>query len=83
MTPVGAAQTQAALVVRVDGVGAGLAFIGSPFMGTCPAEGLPGDFDGDGDVDAADYVVWRKRGADGSAADYDTWRENFGRTCAP
>jgi T5SS/PEP-CTERM-associated repeat protein len=39
---------------------------------------LPGDYNGDGRVDAADYVVWRKN--DGSQAGYDTWRTNFGRT---
>lgn len=37
---------------------------------------LPGDFNHDGKVDAADYVVWRKTG--GSQADYNTWRANFG-----
>ena len=37
----------------------------------------PGDFNGDGVVDAADYVIWRKY--DGSdAAGYETWRANFG-----
>jgi hypothetical protein len=39
---------------------------------------LDGDFNGDGRVDAADYVVWRK--TDGSQAGYDDWRTNFGRT---
>jgi hypothetical protein len=43
-----------------------------------PSPGLPGDFNGDGKVDAADYVVWRK--TDGSQAGYDDWRTNFGRT---
>jgi hypothetical protein len=37
---------------------------------------LPGDFNGDGTVDAADYVVWRKN--DGSPETYGTWRANFG-----
>ncbi len=37
-----------------------------------------GDFNGDGKIDAADYVVWRKN--DGSQAGYDAWRTNFGRT---
>ncbi len=37
---------------------------------------LPGDFNSDGIVDAADYVVWRK--TDGSQAGYDRWRANFG-----
>jgi hypothetical protein len=41
-------------------------------------DALAGDFNGDGVVDAADYVVWRKN--DGSQAGYDTWRTNFGRT---
>jgi T5SS/PEP-CTERM-associated repeat protein len=39
---------------------------------------LPGDFNNDGSVDAADYVVWRKTGS--PPADYITWRTNFGRT---
>jgi hypothetical protein len=42
-----------------------------------PDPGLDGDFDGDGDVDAADYVVWRK--TDGTPAGYSEWRTNFGR----
>jgi autotransporter-associated beta strand protein len=39
---------------------------------------LPGDFNLDGTVDGADYVVWRKVG--GTPADYDLWRANFGRS---
>jgi hypothetical protein len=39
---------------------------------------LPGDFNGDGSVDAADYVVWRK--TDGTQDGFDAWRTNFGRT---
>jgi hypothetical protein len=39
-----------------------------------------GDFNGDGQVDAADYVVWRKGFAGGTfdMEDYNTWRQNFG-----
>ena len=37
---------------------------------------LPGDFNNDGTVDAADYVVWRK--TDGTQAGYDAWRAHFG-----
>jgi len=40
--------------------------------------GLDGDYNGDGNVDAADYVVWRKN--DGSSAGYNLWRANFGNT---
>jgi hypothetical protein len=37
----------------------------------------PGDFNGDGTVDAADYVVWRK--TNGSQTNYTLWRSNFGK----
>jgi hypothetical protein len=56
----------------------------------------PGDYNHDGGVDAADYVVWRKGvgtsvappfvGADGDGdssidpGDYDVWTEHFGET---
>ncbi|MCC7476517.1 MAG: family 10 glycosylhydrolase [Pirellulales bacterium] len=40
---------------------------------------VAGDFDSDGDVDAADYIVWRKTGINGQQG-YDDWRANFGRT---
>jgi hypothetical protein len=54
---------------------------------------LAGDYNGDGNVDTMDYVVWRKSsgmqvtnwsGADGNGdgvvddEDYDVWSENFG-----
>jgi hypothetical protein len=38
----------------------------------------PGDYNGDGSADAADYVVWRKN--DGTPEGYDTWRAHFGQT---
>jgi hypothetical protein len=42
---------------------------------------LPGDFNFDGMVDAADYVVWRNGlGTTHNQADYNAWRANFGRT---
>lgn len=63
-----------------------------------PAAPSPtGDYNGNGAIDAADYVVWRDtlnqsvaagQGADGSAngkvdaADYDFWRARFGTTPA-
>jgi hypothetical protein len=43
------------------------------------APGQPGDHNGDGTVDAADYVAWRKI-PDAFGSDpggYNTWRENF------
>ena len=57
------------------------------------ADGLPGDYNHNGKVDAADYTVWRESfGAEGDQAadgnednmvnedDFLVWRENFGRT---
>jgi hypothetical protein len=58
------------------------------YVGT-PA-GVAGDFNGNGVVDAADYVLWRNGSTlqneggvtPGTATpeDYNTWRGNFGRT---
>jgi hypothetical protein len=53
------------------------------------APGVPGDYNGNGVVDAADYVVWRKGGplqnevvTIGSVTpeDYTAWRARFGKT---
>jgi hypothetical protein len=46
------------------------------------ASGLAGDYNEDGAVDAADYVVWRKNpdAFGGDPAGYNTWRTNFGTT---
>ena len=60
------------------------------------AGGVPGDYNGNGVVDGADYTVWRKNNGltggataaqgdgngDGNvtAADYDFWRARFGNT---
>jgi hypothetical protein len=41
---------------------------------------LPGDYNNNGVVDAADYVLWRKVGA--SVGTYATWRTNFGRVAS-
>ena len=52
---------------------------------------LIGDFNGNGVVDAADYVVWRKASPTDTlpnddtpgvvdASDYDDWRANFGKS---
>ena len=41
------------------------------------ATSLAGDFNFDGVVDAADYVVWRNTG--GTQASYDVWRAHFGQ----
>jgi hypothetical protein len=42
--------------------------------------GPQGDFNFDGTIDAADYVIWRKN--NGSETDYGHWKTNFGDTIA-
>jgi Lamin Tail Domain len=51
--------------------------VGSPgYVPGVPPAGLEADFNNDGRVDAADYVVWRS--SSGSPAEYATWSANFG-----
>jgi uncharacterized membrane protein len=46
---------------------------------TIPTSGTDGDYNDDGNVNAADYVAWRKiPAAFGSAQGYDDWRSQFG-----
>jgi hypothetical protein len=64
-----------------DGVGWNVAGGSSDFVLSelnLSAGALDGDFNQDGSVNAADYVMRRKTGL--SAADYQLWRENFGAT---
>ena len=49
----------------------------SQFLFAPPGDTLEGDYNEDGTVDAADYVVWRRDNIDGQAG-YDLWRANFG-----
>jgi hypothetical protein len=70
-----------AIAIRANGLGQilGQGKLTSQSSGQMPYLLTPvvnGDFDGDGKVDAADYVVWRKN--DGTAAGYNAWRVNFG-----
>ncbi len=45
------------------------------------ATGLPGDFNQNGVVDAADYVLWRDNlAATYTQNDYNVWRTHFGQT---
>jgi hypothetical protein len=39
------------------------------------------DFNGDGKVNSADYVLWRKNG--GTQSEYNAWRANFGQSATP
>ncbi|MCC7473764.1 MAG: hypothetical protein IT425_00085, partial [Pirellulales bacterium] len=53
------------------------------------AGGVPGDYNGNGVVDSADYVLWRKGGTlqnevvtigSNTPEDYTEWRARFGNT---
>jgi hypothetical protein len=45
-----------------------------------PDDGVPGDFDEDGDVDGRDFLVWQRGGSPTplSATDLATWQANYG-----
>lgn len=55
-------------------------------LSVAAAAGVPGDYNNNGTVDAADYVLWRNGGplANDSTpgvqpGDYDVWKANFGK----
>jgi hypothetical protein len=50
--------------------------LNSPFTEPWFLSQVLGDYNGDGSIDAADYVAWRKN--DGTQQRYDVWRANFG-----
>jgi hypothetical protein len=71
----------------------GFAIVGEVAASAVPVSaGLDGDYNANGTVDAADYVLWRKNlgtnvalpndttPLDVGPDDYDAWRENFGAT---
>ena len=56
-------------------------YLDKPLVTTVAVPKLTGDFNNDGNVNAADYVVWRKGlGTVYAEIDYNTWRANFGRS---
>lgn len=61
--------------------GNGSPFVRPPTFDLFVATGLPGDHNGDGTVDAADYALWRSDpGTYGGAQGYTDWVDNFGAT---
>lgn len=79
-----------------DDHSAHLRYIGD-FLEQLPiAKLIPGDFNLSGNVDAADYILWRKKNGGGAlpndggitpgvtnAADYTYWRSRYGATFTP
>ncbi|HEY2760904.1 MAG TPA: hypothetical protein VGI75_09175, partial [Pirellulales bacterium] len=51
---------------------------GNFIMTVAPGQELSGDYDHNGIVDAADYVVWRM--GNGTQSQYDAWRANYGNS---
>ncbi len=52
-------------------------------LGATAVPGLPGDFNSDGVVDAADYTVWRDNiGGEFTPANYQVWASNYGRSAS-
>ncbi|MEM9186064.1 MAG: hypothetical protein AAGB00_06150, partial [Planctomycetota bacterium] len=50
-------------------------------VAAAPQATLPGDYNGDNIVNAADYTIWRDSvGAGNVIGSYTEWRENFGET---
>jgi len=55
-----------------------VAYTGNNVVLSVTGVGVPGDFNADGKVDAADYVYWEKN--DRSTTNYIAWRSHFGMT---
>jgi hypothetical protein len=64
--------------IRITAYGTGSSTDGSKeiFFNKLMITGLAGDYNKDGHVDAADYVMWRN--SNGTQAEYNTWRTHFG-----
>lgn len=76
----GNGQSDAPLQTTVTGLGSNFAItVPGQSMIVLQLAAIPGDFNSDGSVDAADYVVWRKGlGVTISQEQYAIWREGFG-----
>jgi hypothetical protein len=72
-----------AIAIHADKAVVG-AFPGSAYVFDISRDSLlQGDFNTDGTVDAADYIVWRNGlGSTYTQADYNIWRANFGRSAS-
>jgi hypothetical protein len=53
---------------------------GSVVVETVAAAGIPGDFDGDDDVDGRDFLIWQR---DTNVGDLADWQNNYGTQPGP
>lgn len=67
------------IVFAYNAAGAGPAYGVVKYVS--PSSDLDGDFNSDGVVDGADFLLWQ-RGAEPSPADLALWRSNFGETAS-
>ena len=65
----------------VDNGGGADPLSGNTLAGFTLSPSVPGDFNGNGVVDSADYAVWRKGlGSTFTQPDYNLWRTHFGQS---
>jgi glucosylceramidase len=79
VAPNNAVEARLSLLFKDQSGGAGTAYLDAAKFEV--VQRIPGDYNGNGVVDAADYVVWRKGFANTfTQSDYDVWRAHFGET---
>jgi hypothetical protein len=76
-----APQADNILYVQFVGSTGNLGYLNDMQIEAVESPALPGDYNSDGKVDAADFVIWRKdpNAHGGDPAGYTTWRTNFNR----
>ncbi|MEQ8849731.1 hypothetical protein [Botrimarina sp.] len=73
-------ESDLSLEFRVPGLGT---LAGGVLFTSAPVVDLPGDYNGDGQVNAADYTVWRDGASpDSSPAGYQLWADNYGSSAS-
>jgi hypothetical protein len=72
------------LPVLADGLTWDVSQLYTTGMLTVASAGLPGDFNFDGSVDGADFLVWQRGGSPnpGSASDLGVWQSHHGSSSA-
>jgi hypothetical protein len=81
--PIGSLATPGTYPIVVMYAGDGEAATTTGFNLRVMLAGLAGDYNKNGTVDAADYVVWRNGDSpDDTQAGYDVWRSHFGQIAA-